>query len=111
DEAIGRPECGLSLFHRRLEASKVGNIRLGEAIRCIPEAIDRHFMTRDQEKRMTLARKSLGHSQTDPVARAGNDDERRRHGRFPRLNPTVHWTDLLRASRAACATLGAFATH
>src|SRR5262249_56247508 len=66
DEAIGRPECSLSLFHRRLEASKVGNIRLGEAIRCIPEAIDRRFITRDQEKRMTLARKSLGHSQPDP---------------------------------------------
>jgi hypothetical protein len=46
DEAIGWPECGLSLIHRRLEAGKVGNVRLGEAIRCIRQAIDRRFTTR-----------------------------------------------------------------
>jgi hypothetical protein len=60
DEAIGRAESGFGLFHRRLEASKVGNVPFDEAMRRIAQPIDRRRMTRDQEKRMTLARKSLG---------------------------------------------------
>src|SRR5262245_15746907 len=89
DEAIGLAESDLSLFHRRLEASKVGNVPLDEAIRCILQPIDRRCTTRDQEKRVTLARKSLGQCPPDPVACAGNDDKRRRYGRSPRLIHTI----------------------
>jgi hypothetical protein len=104
DEAIGWPECGLSLFHRRPEASKVGNVRLDEAIRCIPQAIDRRFMTRDQEKRMALARKGMGQCPPDPVACAGNDDERRRYDRSPRLNSYDFPAGDSRACRAPMMT-------
>jgi hypothetical protein len=55
-------------------------------MRRIAQPIDRLRMTRDQEKRMTLARKSLGQCPPDPVARAGNDDKGRGYGRSPGLN-------------------------
>src|SRR5262245_41901153 len=73
DEAIGWTESGLCVFHRRLEASKVGNVQVSEAMRHITQTIDCRRMARDQEKRMILAGKSLGQCPPDPVARAGND--------------------------------------
>src|SRR6187549_548643 len=80
DETINRAKSSFGLLDRRREAREVGDVHLGETIRHIAEAIDRHRMPRQQQQRMSLAGKRLRQGASDAMGRTGNDDEWPRHG-------------------------------